>query len=66
MNNESMIILGTGANFVEWETDLQTELVKRGRLGHVFHDIDGIPPAIRPIAPKWTSGTTNEEFLSSQ
>ena len=66
MNNESMIILGTEANFVEWETDLQTELVKRGRLGHVFHDIVGIPPAIMPTAPERKDGMTSEEFLKSQ
>lgn len=61
-----MIILGPGVNISEWEADLQIELVKRGRLGQVFHDIDGIRPIINPTPPISLDFETHSKFTQAQ
>ena len=45
--SSEITVLGPGVSFIEWEADVQAALVKRGRLAHVFHNIDGIPSAYR-------------------
>lgn len=51
MEKEAPIILAPGVSFTDWESDLQAALVKKGRLAHVFHNLEDIEPAIRPVAP---------------
>ncbi|KAI0992006.1 hypothetical protein K3495_g16180, partial [Podosphaera aphanis] len=49
--DDSVVILGSGTSFTRWESNVQAALVKKKCLGHVFHDIEGIRPVTRPIAP---------------
>ncbi|KAI0991030.1 hypothetical protein K3495_g17157, partial [Podosphaera aphanis] len=51
MEEPSAIILAPGVSFADWESDLQAALIKKGRLAHVFHNLDEIRPAVRPERP---------------
>ncbi|KAI0994963.1 hypothetical protein K3495_g13218, partial [Podosphaera aphanis] len=51
MSKDSAIILADGVSFADWESDLQAALIKKGRLAHVFHNLDEIKPAIKPRPP---------------
>lgn len=61
MEKEAPIILAPGVSFTDWESDLQAALVKKGRLAHVFHNLEDIEPAIRPTAPI-EEGQKSEEY----
>ncbi|KAI0996046.1 hypothetical protein K3495_g12135 [Podosphaera aphanis] len=50
MGNGSRYVLGKGVSFSKWKSSLQAKLAKRNLLGHVFHDIEEIEPAIAPQA----------------
>lgn len=45
---EYRVILAPGTSFVRWKADLQGALSKRNCLGHIFHNLHGIPPATMP------------------
>lgn len=60
--NSAPIILSAGVSFGDWESDLQAALIKKGRLGHFFHKIEGIRPALRPVAPVEMEKQPNNEF----
>lgn len=62
MDKESPIILAPGVSFTDWESDLQVALIKKGRPAHVFHDLEEIEPALRPIAPTRKEGQTDQQF----
>ena len=51
MEEASAIILAPGISFVDWKSALQAALIKKGRLAHVFHNLDEIKPATRPTEP---------------
>ncbi|KHJ34566.1 hypothetical protein EV44_g5484 [Erysiphe necator] len=61
MDKETPIILAPGVSSTDWESDLQATLVKKGRLAHVFHDLEYIDPAIRPFAPIKREGQTDDQ-----
>ncbi|POS82601.1 hypothetical protein EPUL_006688, partial [Erysiphe pulchra] len=50
---ECRVILAPGISFARWKADLQDALSKRNCLGHIFHNLHGIPPATmpQPISP---------------
>ncbi|POS81984.1 hypothetical protein EPUL_006685, partial [Erysiphe pulchra] len=50
--HEITVILGPGISLSNWIASLQSSLVRRKCLGHVFHNIQGIKPVLRPIAPE--------------
>lgn len=50
--HEITIILGPGISLSNWIASLQSALVRRKCLGHVFHNIQGIKPVLRPTAPE--------------
>lgn len=60
--SSEITILGPGVSFIEWEADVQAALVKRGRLAHVFHNIDGIIPALRPVLLARVPNQKEEEY----
>lgn len=62
MEKESPIVLAPRVSFAGWESDLQVALIHKGRLAHVFHNLDGIKPALRPIEPSRESETPDAEF----
>ncbi|KAI0990902.1 hypothetical protein K3495_g17285, partial [Podosphaera aphanis] len=62
MEKESAIVLAPGISFADWESDLQAALIHKGRLAHVFHNLDGIKPALRPIEPSRKPETTDADF----
>lgn len=64
MAKDSAIVLAPGVSFADWESDLQAALVKKGRLGHVFHNIKEIIPIIEPIEPTRTEGQSDSDFSS--
>lgn len=49
--NESKVVLGQGVSLYKWIADLQSALVRRRCIGHVFHDINGIKAVVSPIMP---------------
>ena len=62
MDVSTAIILSPGVSFADWESDLQAALIKKGRLAHIFHDLDEIKPAKRPDPPTIKTGQPKEEF----
>ncbi|KAI1007406.1 hypothetical protein K3495_g816 [Podosphaera aphanis] len=49
--DDNVVILDSGTSFTRRESNIQAALVKKKCLGHVFHDIEGIRPITRLIAP---------------
>lgn len=62
MEKELPIVLAPGVSFADWESDLQAALIHKGRLAHVFHNLDGIKPALRPIEPLREPEIPDAEF----
>ena len=63
MGNKNRYVLGEGTSFSKWKSSLQVKLAKRNLLGHVFHDIQEIQPAIAPQAlPTLVSGQTPQQY----
>ena len=62
MDVSTAIVLSPGVSFADWESDLQAALIKKGRLAHIFHDLDEIKPAKRPDPPTIKTGHSKEEF----
>ncbi|POS83815.1 hypothetical protein EPUL_006607, partial [Erysiphe pulchra] len=57
-SQEVTVILGPGNSPSNWIANLQSALVRRKCLGHVFHNIPGeIKPALRPTVPEKTNLT---------
>lgn len=50
--NDSKVILGQGVSLYKWIADLQSALVRRRCIGHVFHDIHGIKAIVCPTTPE--------------
>ena len=48
---DSKVVLGHGVSLYKWIADLQSALVRRRCIGHVFHDINGIKPVRCPVMP---------------
>ncbi|KAI0990905.1 hypothetical protein K3495_g17282, partial [Podosphaera aphanis] len=61
---EVTVILGPGVSLSTWIANLQSALVRRRCLGHVFHNIPGIKPAMRPTAPE--KGTLTDAEYSTK
>lgn len=54
-------VLGQGFSLYKWIADLQSALVRRRRIGHVFHDIYRIKQIVSPAEPvRYTS--TNKVY----
>ncbi|POS85450.1 hypothetical protein EPUL_002011, partial [Erysiphe pulchra] len=49
--NDSKVVLGQGVSLYKWIADLQSALVRRRCIGHVFHDIHGIKAIVCPVTP---------------
>ncbi|KAK8225390.1 hypothetical protein HDK77DRAFT_458040 [Phyllosticta capitalensis] len=49
--------LKIGGSFFDWKTSLISALAQINVVGHVFHDIKGIPPKEEPLAPTGTVST---------
>ncbi|KAK8257229.1 hypothetical protein IWZ00DRAFT_484329 [Phyllosticta capitalensis] len=49
--------LKIGGSFFDWKTSLISALAQKNVVGHVFHDIKGIPPKEEPLAPTGTVST---------
>lgn len=64
MAKDSATVLAPGVSFADWESDLQAALVKKGRLGHVFHNIKEIKLTIEPVEPVRTDGQSDSVFNS--
>ena len=62
MDKTAAIILGPGTSFLDWESDLQAALIKKGRLSHIFHNLEEIRPAIQPTEPLNKQGQSDIEF----
>ncbi|KAI1005468.1 hypothetical protein K3495_g2749 [Podosphaera aphanis] len=54
-NDLSMVILGSGVSISQWITNLQSVLVQKHCLGHVFHNIPLIKPVFSPEEPTMTT-----------
>ena len=48
---ESKVVLSHGVSLFKWIANLQSALVRRRCIGHVFHDIEGIPAVVCPKRP---------------
>ncbi|KAI0997360.1 hypothetical protein K3495_g10822 [Podosphaera aphanis] len=53
--DSTTLVLGSGVGRSQWITNLQSALVQKRCLGHVFHNIPLIKPAICPEEPRMTS-----------
>ncbi|POS82653.1 hypothetical protein EPUL_006608, partial [Erysiphe pulchra] len=51
-DTESKVVLGQGVSLYKWIADLQSALVRRRCIGHVFHDINGIKAIVAPKLPE--------------
>ncbi|RKF57133.1 hypothetical protein OnM2_076065, partial [Erysiphe neolycopersici] len=51
---DNRVILAPGVSFARWKADLQDALSRRNCVGHIFHNMHGIPPAVmpQPIPPR--------------
>ena len=65
MNKSSAIVLTPGVSFVDWESDLQVALIRKGRLAHVFHDFEEIQPAQRPSEPIRGENQTEDQLCKT-
>lgn len=60
--DDNVVVLGLGTCFTRWKANVQAALVKRKCLGHIFHDIKGIKPPNRPLAPGREPETSDEIY----
>lgn len=58
---ETKVVLSQGVSLFKWIADLQSALVRRRCIGHVFHDIEGIPAVVCPLEPK-RGNESDEEY----
>lgn len=61
---ENKVVLSHGVSLFKWIADLQSALVRRHCIGHVFHDIEGIPAIVSPIKP--VRGNESDELYNQK
>lgn len=59
-SDEQVVILGPGVGLSNWIANIQSALVRRKCLGHVFHNVPGIKPAKCPEMPKKEDSSSAE------
>ncbi|POS87259.1 hypothetical protein EPUL_002152, partial [Erysiphe pulchra] len=62
--NDTKVILGRGDSLYKCVPDVQSALVRRRCIGHVFHDIHGIKAIVYPVTPV-KSSFSNEAYAEA-